>query len=273
MSTASRKLFNEIASSCSQGESVLDRALREIELLRQKKTGGLQAEIKPTGAEDPILSAESILAEWDDLYRAFKGAFDTPQQRRLMPDMYSQDARARMGRFNELISNFCVAQKTEHEEEIEDIKEVFHKKLSMQSHDLAYYKELAAKSQLREEQWRDAVLMFRNDPALERAHKVRSTEGYGAMERLLDSQVDAGLLEQIKAECVAAGGEVMRRRAMNACDALYEKSEWACEDHPTAANAEEEIRSLPGVKIEDLVRENDAQPENISRTKPRPGRA
>lgn len=88
---------------------------------------------------------------------------------------------------------------------------------------------------------------------------------------LFDEQADAEALTALIEEAAMLGGEAMRRRAMNACDALYEKSEWASEGRPTAANAEEEIRSLPGVKIEDLVRENDTQPENISHPKPGSG--
>ena len=43
------------------------------------------------------------LAAWELTYAAFKGAFDTPQMRRNMPDEYSEDARKRMRGFNELI--------------------------------------------------------------------------------------------------------------------------------------------------------------------------
>lgn len=42
-------------------------------------------------------------SEWDEAYRAFVGAFDTPQLRRIIDNEYAADARRRLKRINEAI--------------------------------------------------------------------------------------------------------------------------------------------------------------------------
>ena len=44
------------------------------------------------------------LAEWKDLYKSFRGAFDTPLARRRQDDEYANDARKRMRVLNEKIT-------------------------------------------------------------------------------------------------------------------------------------------------------------------------
>lgn len=51
----------------------------------------------------PAAGWQQIMKAWPDTYAAFKGAFDTLQQRRAMPDEYSADARRRLREFNELL--------------------------------------------------------------------------------------------------------------------------------------------------------------------------
>jgi hypothetical protein len=41
----------------------------------------------------------SLLHEWDDAYRAFVGAFDTPVERRKRNDEFAEDARVRLAKF------------------------------------------------------------------------------------------------------------------------------------------------------------------------------
>lgn len=57
-------------------------------------------ESKPKGT---LVLSEEFIAEWNDAYASFKGAFDTPQMRRKMPDEYSEDARKRLYQFNEAL--------------------------------------------------------------------------------------------------------------------------------------------------------------------------
>lgn len=42
-----------------------------------------------------------MLDEWNDAYRAFKGAFDTPLSRKRQGDEYAEDARKRLAAFDE----------------------------------------------------------------------------------------------------------------------------------------------------------------------------
>lgn len=58
-------------------------------------------------------------------------------------------------------------------------------------------------------QMREAILQFRNEKALGRAHSVRETEGYGAMERCIDPdfQPSTEALDAYVAEKVAAERE------------------------------------------------------------------
>lgn len=44
-----------------------------------------------------------MASEWDEAYRAFVGAFDTPQLRRMIDNEYAADSRRRLKRINEAI--------------------------------------------------------------------------------------------------------------------------------------------------------------------------
>jgi hypothetical protein len=60
----------------------------------------------PVGVQPPDLRQQ-----WADAYAAFKGAFDTPQMRRNMPDEFSADARRRLREFDELMSAYGVQER------------------------------------------------------------------------------------------------------------------------------------------------------------------
>lgn len=85
-----------------------DRELLELAAERDALTLALEtlrsklSDYEAAMAENEALraDAERLAAIWSDAYLAFQGAFDTPQQRRLMPDEYSQDARSRLREFN-----------------------------------------------------------------------------------------------------------------------------------------------------------------------------
>jgi len=49
-------------------------------------------------------SLDRLKEQWPDTYRAFVGAFDTPDARLKNPSDYAEDARARLSSFNELLS-------------------------------------------------------------------------------------------------------------------------------------------------------------------------
>lgn len=63
--------------------------------LHDSRTGVISA--APTGG----VTACDLRQKWADAYAAFKGAFDTPQMRRKMPDEFSSDARRRLSEFDE----------------------------------------------------------------------------------------------------------------------------------------------------------------------------
>lgn len=44
-----------------------------------------------------------VLADWQNAYAAFKGAFDTPVERRRYLNEYTEDARRRLREFNEAV--------------------------------------------------------------------------------------------------------------------------------------------------------------------------
>lgn len=58
-----------------------------------------QDESTPPQAPEEVVQLP-LLESWNEAYLAFLGAFDTPQQRRAMPDDYSTDARRRMREFD-----------------------------------------------------------------------------------------------------------------------------------------------------------------------------
>lgn len=56
-------------------------------------------------AEPVALDNAELLTKWDEAYRAFIGAFDTPLARRRMGDDYSTDARDRLFHFDRAFRN------------------------------------------------------------------------------------------------------------------------------------------------------------------------
>ncbi len=50
---------------------------------------------------------DELEQEWADAYAAFKGAFDTPAERRRRGDEYATDARERLRKFDELMETLA----------------------------------------------------------------------------------------------------------------------------------------------------------------------
>lgn len=63
-------------------------------------------------------------SSWDDAYRAFVGAFDTPQLRRTIDNEYAADARQRLRRINEAIcaAGSAHSKRRAHDESIRSIQ-------------------------------------------------------------------------------------------------------------------------------------------------------
>jgi hypothetical protein len=69
--------------------------------------GGPRME-EPSEAASGVAPTD-LARQWSDAYAAFKGAFDTPQMRRNMPDEYSADARQRLREFDDAFRTSGVA--------------------------------------------------------------------------------------------------------------------------------------------------------------------
>ena len=86
-------------------QRVMELEAEKAKWMRAFKIGGTETMEKQLATHtEQIKVFNEILDTWKDAYCAFKGAFDTPQQRRRSADDYSKDARTRMREMNDKIT-------------------------------------------------------------------------------------------------------------------------------------------------------------------------